>query len=56
VRWTSGALLSTVDRGRCLAGVWRTGAGVHRSSPVVAKGDEGDEVVPEGPSLEHERW
>jgi hypothetical protein len=55
VRWTGGALVSTVDRGwrghwarRRLAGARRTGARAHQSSPVVAKGDEGDEAVPEG--------
>jgi hypothetical protein len=35
---------------------WRAGARDHRSSPTVAKGDEGDEVVWEGRSSEHERW
>jgi hypothetical protein len=61
--WTGGALRSMVDRGwhghwvrRCLAGVRCVGARAHRSSPAVAKGDEGDEAVPEGRSLEHEQW
>jgi hypothetical protein len=45
--WTLGAA--------CLADMQNAGARAHRSSPVVAKGDEGDEVVPEGRSPEDER-
>jgi hypothetical protein len=45
--WTLGAA--------CLADMRNAGARAHRSSPVVAKGDEGDEAVPEGCSPEHER-
>jgi hypothetical protein len=53
---------SMVDHGRCghwarwrLAGVRCMGARARQSSPTVNKGDEGDEVVPEGRSPEHEQ-
>jgi hypothetical protein len=49
VRWTGGALGSTVDRGwrghrarRCLAGGWHTGARAHRSSPAGRNRERGD--------------
>jgi hypothetical protein len=55
-------LRSTVDRGwhghlarRRLAGTRLAGARARRSSLAVAKVDEGNEAVPEGPSLAHER-
>jgi hypothetical protein len=53
MQWTGGALGSTVDRRRRLAGARHVSTRSRRSSPVVAKGDEGNEAVPEGRSLEH---
>jgi hypothetical protein len=62
VRWIGGALGSTVDRGRHghrvrrrLVGTRHAGARARQSSSAVAKGYEGDEVVLEGCSPEHER-
>jgi hypothetical protein len=53
---------STVDHGRHrhrawrrLVGVRHAGARARQSSSAVAMGDEGDEVVLEGCSPEHER-
>jgi hypothetical protein len=44
-----------VHSGPRTAPCWHTGARAHRSSPVVAKGDKGDEAVPEGRSPKHEQ-
>jgi hypothetical protein len=63
VRWTDVTPGSMVDRGRRghwvrwgLAGVRCVSAMAHRSSLEVAEGDEGDEAVLAGCSLEHDRW
>jgi hypothetical protein len=62
VRWTDGALRSTVDRRwhvywarRCLTNARRASATARQSSPAVAEGDEGDEAVMWGRSREDER-